>query len=87
MGPVTDEMNAIPLPLEEELALVDTAEPEAAATEPEPPVRTRRGRPAEPEDDSESVDIVAVVDDLLEPPKLDVGARRPVDLLSYRPRS
>jgi hypothetical protein len=55
MGPVTDEMNAIPLPLEEELALVDAAEPEAAAAD-------------DSEDDSEPVDIVAVVDDLLEPP-------------------
>jgi hypothetical protein len=28
IGPVTDEMNAIPLPLEEELAMVDGAAPE-----------------------------------------------------------
>jgi hypothetical protein len=28
ISPVTDEMNAIPLPLEEELAMVDGAEPE-----------------------------------------------------------
>ncbi len=53
MGPVTDEMNAIPLPLEEELALVEDAEPER-----EP----RRG-----EQDTAEVDIVDVVDDLLEP--------------------
>ncbi len=69
MGPVTDEMNAIPLPLEEEFALVDAAEPEVAATEPEPAgeeetadeelARVEAGEP---------VDIVAVVDDLLEPP-------------------
>ena len=93
MGPVTDEMNAIPLPLEEELALVDAAEPEAAATAP-------RAEPAEPspkladEDDSESVDIVAVVDDLLEPAspnRSDVAMRTgralAGDLLPYRPRS
>jgi len=51
MGPVTDEMNAIPLPLEEELALVEDAEPEASAEE----------------QDTAEVDIVDVVDDLLEP--------------------
>ena len=51
MGPVTDEMNAIPLPLEEELALVEDAEPEASADE----------------QDTAEVDIVDVVDDLLEP--------------------
>ena len=32
-GPVTDEMNAIPLPLEEELAFVDAAEPDASTTD------------------------------------------------------
>jgi hypothetical protein len=52
IGPVTDEMNAIPLPLEEELALVEEAEPEASADE---------------EQDTAEVDIVSVVDDLIEP--------------------
>jgi len=69
MGPVTDEMDAIPLPLEEELALVDAAEPEAAAAEPEPEIRLSKPSEEDTDDDSESVDIVAVVDDLLEPPK------------------
>jgi hypothetical protein len=52
LGPVTDEMNAIPLPLEEELAFVEEAEPEVMADE---------------EQDTAEVDIVSVVDDLIEP--------------------
>jgi hypothetical protein len=92
MGPVTDEMNAIPLPLEEELAMVAAAEPEAAA-EDEPDAEEEPADEEAPADeelaraetaesevrrversyedhekDSDSVDIVAVVDDLLEPP-------------------
>ena len=58
-------MDAIPLPLEEELALVDAAEPDAAAAE----IRLSEPSEEDSEDGSESVDIVAVVDDLLEPPK------------------
>ena len=61
MGPVTDEMNAIPLPLEEELALVEDAEPEASAEEPDEPAERVD------EQDTAEVDIVDVVDDLLEP--------------------
>ncbi|MBN1528561.1 MAG: hypothetical protein JW895_05840 [Thermoleophilaceae bacterium] len=52
IGPVTDEMNAIPLPLEEELAFVEEAEPEVTADD---------------EQDTAEVDIVSVVDDLIEP--------------------
>jgi hypothetical protein len=52
IGPVTDEMNAIPLPLEEELAFVEEAEPEVTADE---------------EQETAEVDIVSVVDDLIEP--------------------
>ena len=48
MGPVTDEMDAIPLPLEEELALVDAAEPEAGMDEPE----HESGSPSRSEEDS-----------------------------------
>ena len=67
MGPVTDEMNAIPLPIEEELALVDAAEPEAAAAkDDEPPdEELARAEAAAPD----AVDIVSVVDDLLEAPR------------------
>ena len=78
MGPVTDEMNAIPLPLEEELALVAEEEPadeEAPAEEElaraetaESEVRRVVRSDDDHEKDSDSVDIVAVVDDLLEPP-------------------
>ena len=59
MGPVTDEMNAIPLPLEEELALVEDAKPEASAEEPDEPAERVD------EQDTAEVDIVDVVDDLL----------------------
>ena len=64
---MTDEMNAIPLPLEEELALVDPAEPEVRRTEAEVQPIVPPGE--ESEGGQESVDIVSVVDDLLEPPR------------------
>jgi hypothetical protein len=67
MGPVTDEMNAIPLPLEEELAQVDAAEPRATAADDEEEAGEELARVEEA--DPESVDIVSVVDDLLEPPR------------------
>ncbi len=60
-GPVTDEMNAIPLPLEEELAMVDAAEPDAStadadAAEPEladEPELTEEWVSPEPEPDAD----------------------------------
>ncbi|HEU0023460.1 MAG TPA: hypothetical protein VFQ12_02435 [Thermoleophilaceae bacterium] len=83
MGPVTDEMNAIPLPLEEELAMVDAAEPEPAPQAEPAADELARAETAESEvtrvpladepdqpdePDPEPLDIVAVVDDLLEQP-------------------
>ena len=68
MGPVTDEMNAIPLPLEEELAQVDAAEPRATAPDDdgeEAAEELARVEATAPD----AVDIVSVVDDLLEPPR------------------
>ena len=59
-GPVTDEMNAIPLPLEEELAFVDAAEPDAStagrgrggARAPDEPELTEEWVSPEPEQDA-----------------------------------
>ena len=64
---VTDEMDAVRLPLEEELALVDAADPEAAAAEDDEEAGDELARVEAT--DSEAVDIVSVVDDLLEPPR------------------
>ena len=69
MGPVTDEMNAIPLPLEEELAQVDAAEPRATAAEDDAEEEAADELARVEATDPEAVDIVSVVDDLLEPPR------------------
>jgi hypothetical protein len=60
-------MDAVSLPLEEELALVDAAEPKVAAAQDDEEAGDELARVEAT--DPDAVDIVSVVDDLLEPPR------------------